>query len=111
MHNIQAFRRILERLKSHALVRPQQATDEINFKAQEVQRVKELFEYKPEAHIRYAVDALQLSYGTISIANFVETTKMESIQAALRFVAQLLGLANKESKLAAYNCRLMFTED
>ena len=67
--DILAFRRILDRFKNHATVKPQQATTGKRIiteqEVQRVKRVKKYFEDQPEAHIRQAVDTLQLSYGTI----------------------------------------------
>ena len=45
-------------------VRPQYWTGKRSFKAREVHRVNNFFD-QPEAHIRHAVDVVQLSHGTV----------------------------------------------
>ena len=44
------------------VVGPEQATRKITFTTQKLQRVKVIFEYQSEAHIRDAVNALQLNH-------------------------------------------------
>ena len=58
--NILAFRKILERFKSHA----QQSQAKLHLQRKRYKE-KNFFENQPGAHIRNAVDALKFSYGII----------------------------------------------
>ena len=64
--NILEFQKIIERSISHTSVRPQQGTGNRTYGARGTGS-EIIFEDQPEAHIRPAVDAHKLCYGTFQL--------------------------------------------
>ena len=62
---LMAFHRLVERFKKDAAVRPKVTPGPPETSAEDVQRVKSFFQRKKKAHIRQAVQELNLSFGTI----------------------------------------------
>ena len=62
---LHAFHRLVERFKKEAAVKPEVTHGSPQTTPEDVQRVKSFFQRNKKAHIRQAVQELDLSFGTI----------------------------------------------
>ena len=104
---LMAFHRLVERFKKDAAVRPKVTPGPPGTSAEDVQRVKSFFQRKKKAHIRQAVQELNLSFGTI----WKILRKVLKWKAYRPHLVQVLSPANMESRVAACSFWLSFEEE
>ena len=102
-----AFFRLVDRFKNEAAVRPKVSHGSPQISDADVQRVKSFFQRNKKAHIRQAVQELDLSFGTI----WRILRKVLKWKAYRPHLTQVLSPANMESRVAACSFWLSFEEE
>lgn len=101
------FRRVIDRFLESASVRPMVPTGFAPTSDESVQQVRDFFLLNPKAHIREAAARLGMSYSTV----WKILRKILKWRAYTPHLAQVLSPTNMESRLAACNFWLTFTEE
>lgn len=102
-----AFHRVVDRFKTDASVRPKISPGSPPMSDDDIRRVKSFFTRNKKAHIRQAVQDLNLSFGTV----WTILRKKLQWKAFRPHLAQILSAANKESRLAACSFWISFEEE
>ena len=104
---LNAFLRLVDRFKKEAAVRPKVTHRSPQISDADVQRVKSFFQRNKKAHIRQAVQEMNLSFGTI----WRILRKVLKWKAYRPHLVQVLSPANMESRVAACSFWLSFEEE